>query len=382
MGVSPPDLGDDIELFLSRWLRQPVLVRTFSRDLSGAALRAIVHANVIGFSQSADGRVTGAIARTLGGRAAYITARRIVLACGTIEIARLLAKSPSTDSRAPWSTNPWLGRGFIDHLNCDAGSVSVIDKKGFHDIFDNIYVDGLKYSPRIRFSDAAQRKTGSLQVAANFVFKSDYREHLDSLKLFLRSVLTGRRPQALRGLPGHLAALWGVAGPLTARYLRSGRSFNPTDRGIDLNLKSEQWPHLASRIVFENVVDVLGLPKALVDWQFDGRELESMANFAERVRVALLNCGLADVELNPLLLARDPAFLDAATDEYHQMGGARIGESARDGVVDADLRVHGAENLYVAGAAVFPSSGFANPTFTAMALGLRLSDHLVRGSGA
>ncbi len=46
------------------------------------------------------------------------------------------------------------------------------------------------------------------------------------------------------------------------------------------------------------------------------------------------------------------------------------------GVVDGDLRVHGAENLYVVGPSVFPTGGCANPTLTAVALALRLADHL------
>jgi hypothetical protein len=38
--------------------------------------------------------------------------------------------------------------------------------------------------------------------------------------------------------------------------------------------------------------------------------------------------------------------------------------------------VHGLNNLYVAGTAVFPSGGHGNPTLTALALTLRLADHL------
>jgi choline dehydrogenase-like flavoprotein len=50
--------------------------------------------------------------------------------------------------------------------------------------------------------------------------------------------------------------------------------------------------------------------------------------------------------------------------------------SARDGVVDADCRVHSVENLYVAGSSVFSTSGHANPTFTIICLALRLADTL------
>jgi len=45
-------------------------------------------------------------------------------------------------------------------------------------------------------------------------------------------------------------------------------------------------------------------------------------------------------------------------------------------VVDAQGRVHSLANLYLAGASVFPTSGSANPTFTIVALSIRLARHL------
>jgi choline dehydrogenase-like flavoprotein len=46
------------------------------------------------------------------------------------------------------------------------------------------------------------------------------------------------------------------------------------------------------------------------------------------------------------------------------------------GVVDADCKVHSVANLYVAGSSVFTTGGYANPTFTLVALALRLADTL------
>jgi choline dehydrogenase-like flavoprotein len=59
------------------------------------------------------------------------------------------------------------------------------------------------------------------------------------------------------------------------------------------------------------------------------------------------------------------------------MGGARMSDTPATGVVDSDCRVHGAANLFVAGSAVFPTCGHANPTFTIVQLALRLADHLI-----
>jgi choline dehydrogenase-like flavoprotein len=46
------------------------------------------------------------------------------------------------------------------------------------------------------------------------------------------------------------------------------------------------------------------------------------------------------------------------------------------GAVDADGRVHGTTNLYVAGPSVFQTGDHANPMLTIVALAFRLAAHL------
>lgn len=70
------------------------------------------------------------------------------------------------------------------------------------------------------------------------------------------------------------------------------------------------------------------------------------------------------------------ALLDAAPDDpacyamilSHLFGTARLAPTAADGVVGLDFRVHGADNLYVADASLFPSNIGVNPQLTIMAL--------------
>jgi choline dehydrogenase-like flavoprotein len=63
-------------------------------------------------------------------------------------------------------------------------------------------------------------------------------------------------------------------------------------------------------------------------------------------------------------------------DAFHNIGTTRMSADPATGVVDADCQVHGVPGLYVCGSSVFPTSGYANPTLTIVALALRLADHL------
>jgi choline dehydrogenase-like flavoprotein len=63
------------------------------------------------------------------------------------------------------------------------------------------------------------------------------------------------------------------------------------------------------------------------------------------------------------------------------MGTTRMHADPAKGVVDADCRVHGVGNLYVAGSSVMPTGGAATVTLTAVALAIRLADHLKRRLG-
>jgi len=82
------------------------------------------------------------------------------------------------------------------------------------------------------------------------------------------------------------------------------------------------------------------------------------------------------VRVNELLLQDDLRWSDNLSWFGHHMGTTRMSADAKTGVVDPNCRVHGMENLFVASSSVFPTSGYANPTLTILALALRLGDHL------
>ena len=98
--------------------------------------------------------------------------------------------------------------------------------------------------------------------------------------------------------------------------------------------------------------------------------------FAKTIDSVLRGMGVAGLKWYPEIHGLGEEWLGRATDTFHMMGGTRMGPDPGSSVVDENLRVHGIENLYIASCSTFPSGGSSNPTFTLMALTLRLKDRI------
>jgi choline dehydrogenase-like flavoprotein len=102
----------------------------------------------------------------------------------------------------------------------------------------------------------------------------------------------------------------------------------------------------------------------------------TLALFADELRLAQV----ADIDLPPALsvtgLPPVPPRPWHNLGVWHHMGTTRMHDSAQLGVVDRNCKVHGINNLFVAGSSVFPTYGANFPTITIAALALRLADHL------
>ncbi|CDM61162.1 glucose-methanol-choline oxidoreductase (plasmid) [Rhizobium favelukesii] len=63
----------------------------------------------------------------------------------------------------------------------------------------------------------------------------------------------------------------------------------------------------------------------------------------------------------------------------HETGGARMGASSKDSVLNGYNRCWDVPNLIVTDASAFPGSGVAGTTLTVMALTIRACRHVVQG---
>jgi choline dehydrogenase-like flavoprotein len=130
----------------------------------------------------------------------------------------------------------------------------------------------------------------------------------------------------------------------------------------------EQPPDRDSRVTLSDSVDRLGTPQLKLHWRIGDAVIHSILRMQELLGQRLEASGVGQLERTD----EEIRFTDAS----HHMGTTRMSADAQSGVVDTDCRVHGVENLFVAGSSVFPCAGHANPTITIAALSLRLAKHL------
>jgi choline dehydrogenase-like flavoprotein len=141
--------------------------------------------------------------------------------------------------------------------------------------------------------------------------------------------------------------------------------------------RSEQEPNPESRIELGPERDVLGVPKATVSWRLTDRDRRTVVDFAGLVGEQLRRLGAVG-PTRPEWLVEPQGWSELLRGGPHHSGTTRMSDSPATGVVDRNSRVHGVDNLYVVGPAVFPTGGYANPMYTTVALALRAADELRR----
>lgn len=374
----PLDLGEELRLAPSLWLPQPDFALLFGKELRTAAgpLVLLGHEAVSLEVDAASGRVTGVVLRRADGSQATVCGTSTVIACGTLETARLLLRAQAALPQSPLAANRNVGRWFIDHLHGDAGEVTPHDRAAFGRLFDSFYARGLKLMPKVRLSDGVTEAGGLPNCAGVFIGALSPGMVVGELRSLARRIFAGDPGSGRLAAAGDAARMVRLMVPLVLRYLRDNRSSNFLGTTARFRMEMEQQPSPASFIALE-----AGVPaeqaRIAVNWTIDGAEIEGFRRFALAMQAYCARAGLGDLQLDPRLLAGDVGYFDSCRDSNHQMGGARMATSAEHGVVDSYGAVFAMPGLHVAGAPIFPSGSFANPTLVGMALGQRIAGHLL-----
>lgn len=364
-------------------------------DLASADdIEVLLHATCTGLVAAPSATaVTAARLATPEGREASVRARCFVAACGGIENPRLLLASRDVEPHGIGNGRDLVGRYFMEHPHGRAGRVVARDPYRLWKLFRRTRADdGTKVALTWRVGEPRQRRDGLLN--ASFTLKLQ-REPGATLSLNKRLFHLGAKlvdpHRAGRRLLYAYKAGRGLAAALVRPPIEWWRT-RTGQRQIYLIVRAEQAPNADSRVTLAEERDRLGMPRAALAWRLGELDKQSVAGSVAALDEELRRLGLGRVEPAPWLTDGQPEWpVDLTISNhhiggFHHMGTTRMGTDPATSVVDPDGRVHGYDNLYVAGSSVFPTGGWANPTLTILALALRLGERLrtryARRSGA
>ena len=364
----------ELEAYLSRWCPEPNFARLHETTLAThPGISLWLHANAVELLTE-NGIATGLRCRTLTGIEAIFHAAHFIFCLGGIESSRFFLQP--RPGGLPWNRSNLLGQHFQDHIDCNAATVEPLDRQKFHAAFDPIYLRGFKYLPKLRLPSQLQAEHETLNIGSTMSYEDAGKVRYQA-KLTTRNLMRGRFNEVSRDNLRHTAAHLPMLLRQAWRYKIQRRAFAPPQVRIFLRVHCEQEPTSRSSITLTDDRDALGLLRARFDWQISERELDTIRKYVLIAQHSL--AGIARVVPDQDLISGSPAFLARCDDSNHHMGGMRMSTSDATGVVDTNLRLYGLDNTYVCSSAVFPNSGFSNPTHTVLALAVRLCDHLTLG---
>jgi choline dehydrogenase-like flavoprotein len=382
-GRKTPVIESDIlSVRFSKWLpwRKRNIGRFFRPELEkNPEVTVLYHANAVELlCGGPDDTITGVRLRSYDGHEQILQARKFVVALGTIETVRLLLASRAHRPKGIGNRRDLLGRYFMDHVVLRAGYITTDRRKELLQAIRPFFIGDILHTPRFELPPRAQAEEACLCGYAQITFQAAP----DSAFAKLRGMFHDYQKEGLRVLSkSPYWALLRETPDLLAGFLARtvlGLRPIPARSTPSVFLFSEQPPRNDSRLSLAGGQDALGMPKLKMNWRIGEEERKTMTVAGQRFEALLRQNQLGSVTWFEEDFDAAGARLARMEDQYHHLGGARMGASENEGVVDTNCRVFGTENLYLASGAVFPNSGCSNPTFTIMALALRLAEHLVR----
>ena len=338
-------------------------------------LDLMLHANAVEIEMDRDSRAALSVrVATLAGNKFSVSARNFVLAAGGIENPRLLLASRGSRSSGVGNDNDLVRRFFADHLHLELRTVP-LNGRPVPDFYHSRMIGEAALRGGMALTEDARRRDKLLGFAITIHNPDDPHDVIyptykysgySSLQALVKPLMDGEVPDILgyhvRTILGH---------PINAFTLSFRRLIKARWRSLMIGCRAEQIPNRDSRVLLDPERDALGMNKVRLDWRLTEQDRDSLRRAQQ-----MLEKEWSFPSKDPHRTQTGGEHVTGIAAASHHMGTTRMHRDPKLGVVDETCRVHGIHNLYIAGCSVFPTTGYAPPTLTIVALALRLADYL------
>ena len=343
-------------------------------------ITALLNATVTGVHLDSDGGSCKGFGITgPDGTRFQVQARKYVVACGGIENARLLLISNDVHRNGVGNARDLVGRFFTDHPSFTSGAMVPIDPK----IDVGLYI--YDSHPKLRGFGTITPTRGLMEKLASVQFNIELMPRFEgagnSTNAFKQDYWTlaqsAKRGELLDKFGSNVSTFFSMLGNGASHGWSKLLNRDRRLAHADLRHHLESSPNPESRVTLSrSKKDRFGHPVARLDWRINRGDIDGWLRCQEALARAFGESGLGRMRID--FNSSMPTEALNIERSWHHIGTTRMHSDPRQGVVDANCRVHGLSNLYIVGSSVFPTSGHANPTLTIVALALRLGDHLGR----
>jgi choline dehydrogenase-like flavoprotein len=381
---------EEIESVISQLGSSKIFLDQYRRELScDERVTVILRAVLLRLQMDPLSRaISSAEAGAPDGRKFRVRARAFVLAAGGLENARILLLQDALQTGGLGNQHDMVGRCFMDHPSIKLGTLIPSSKAIFGQsrFYDQHNVGGQAVIFQLHIRPEVMRREKMLNLCAALV------PHFKNLRAHGPTVLHQllvRVPRYLRRrvLAEHRTSpqiSWEAPRPFRRRLLEDYYSEGccgwsrlnwMEHRFSEFAVGSlvEQSPDRSNRIVLQGQTDAFGQRKIKVLWRWNELDLRSICYAQQIFRKEMAAAGIGNFIPVDEAVGDQPRPFNSP---HHFLGTTRMHDNPRNGVVDAECRVHDVPNLFIAGGSIFPTGGFANPTLTIVALALRLATHL------
>lgn len=319
----------------------------------------IFHSTVTKLNLNSSGKdIQSASVADLNGNKATIKAKIFVLACGALENPRILLASNDHYEDGIGNNSGFVGSCFMSHPGI--GNVSEIHKTSpeqciSKDKYDDDYIVRFEMSSRERSKQEVLRHTLSIKSYLDLTNRSTY--------------MSGRVFSEF----SKLIENFNFFSSVKKTSCKIGGKYS--SRLLNLTVGLEQPPRLSNNLRLHTTNDDLGMPKINMHWD-DISKIEK-STVIKSVKTMARELGILDIGRikfkSELLTGKSYKINDPVN---HHIGTTRMSDSPKTGVVDKNCKIFGISNLYVAGSSVFTTSSVVNPTYTIIAMSIRLGEYL------
>lgn len=325
---------------------------------------------------TAKRRVREVVFTANGQRQHRVSAGVFVLSMGGLENARMLLVFNEKYGNQLGNQGDNVGRYFMEHPTVKPAAVM-----GSNELFGSGLSVDLSNKNLTFVHEYAEKVLREQRIVnGKLVFfnasQYDLSDGISSFHILKERLIKGLLPDEAFLHLSNLIRDFDMVAEAISRKSFDKNIFTHADQlgGAGVHIMMEQTPDRNNRIRLGTQRDRLGVKKLVVDWKLSNQDIDMMWS-----GLMMLGREIGAMSLGRLRLLKEQSqrlFGDQMSFGLHHMGTTRMATSPSAGVTDADQRVFGTENLYVAGSSVFVTGGHVAPTLSIVALSLRLADHL------